>query len=353
MDLVTLTDPNQGLNLTPVRITSITENDQAELEIEAEEFPWGTATSTLHPKQVTSSYTPGYFADPGPVSTPMFFEPSGKATQDSRFHLLIALCGGAEWGGCNVYAGVDGTNYDLIGTQKGPSTTGQLTANLASHASPDTVNTLSVSLLASFGRLASYSSTQANQGVYLLQVDDELIAYETATLTGAYTYNITNLRRGVFGTPIQAHTSGARISFIDTQLFDWLFDQADIGHVRHFKFASFNRFGQQLQSLADCSDYTYTPEGFSGATTVTNVDIQLEPVSQAVLAIATTVDVNVYLPEEDLAVGDEITVLADSGNTHSVIVHVKSGTGDDIDNNGVSVTSVALLPSEEIVVVGV
>src|SRR5262249_6402088 len=48
-DLVTITDPNLGLSKHPVRITSIKENDAGELDFEAEEFPWGTATPTAYP----------------------------------------------------------------------------------------------------------------------------------------------------------------------------------------------------------------------------------------------------------------------------------------------------------------
>lgn len=342
MDLVTLTDPNQGLNLTPVRIVSIDEDDKGNLEVEAEAFPWGTATATLHSKPTGSSYTPGYYAEPGSVNAPMFFEPVPKLVQDNRYHMYAALSGGPEWGGCNVYISADGTNYDLLGTQKGPATVGVLTAGLAVGAKHDTVHTLSVNLLNSFGSLSSYTSTQASQGMYLLQVGSELIGFETATLTGAFTYDITGLYRGMLGTQIAAHSTSDKITFVDTKLFDWIFDAADIGNVRHFKFQSFNRFGQRPELLSDVTDYTYTPLGRSGVKLITNADTKLDSFSQTVRVIATSADVNIYLPEEDISAGDDITVIADESNTFLVKVWpltiALGGDADDtIDGAGTSV----------------
>jgi hypothetical protein len=55
MDLVTLTDPPLGLDKTPVRITTIEEQDDATLKFTAEEFPFGVASATAYPSQKTTA----------------------------------------------------------------------------------------------------------------------------------------------------------------------------------------------------------------------------------------------------------------------------------------------------------
>ena len=68
------------------------------------------------------------------------------------------------------------------------------------------------------------SGTQADADnlVTLCYVDGELISYRTATLTAAYQYDLTYLRRGVYGTAINAHSAGsnfARFGPSDPSLF--------------------------------------------------------------------------------------------------------------------------------------
>jgi hypothetical protein len=55
MDLVTLTIPELGYNKKPVRITAMREDDSGKLEVDCEDFPWGTAAPTLYPHQAGSA----------------------------------------------------------------------------------------------------------------------------------------------------------------------------------------------------------------------------------------------------------------------------------------------------------
>src|SRR5260370_34678863 len=89
---------------------------------------------------------------------------------------------------------------------------GVLTAPLPNHADPDTADTLSVDLTESHGQLLSGTPADADAFVTLCYCDGELVAYQTATLTAAYRYNLTYLRRGVYGTPIGAHSAGAEFA---------------------------------------------------------------------------------------------------------------------------------------------
>ena len=116
-------------------------------------------------------------------------------------------------------------------------------------------------------------------------IDDntELLAYQTATLTAAHKYNLTYLRRGVYGTPIGAHSSGANFARFgpnDPSLFKYAYPQSFIGQTIHLKLPGFNIFGQGLQSLAGLTADTYTLTG-AGAVAPVNVPFQYLGIPQA------------------------------------------------------------------------
>ncbi len=65
--VLTLTEPNIGLNRVRVRVTKVSEDEKGQLSFEAEEFP-GTAATYIAPiaaAAVVTATTPDQFADPG------------------------------------------------------------------------------------------------------------------------------------------------------------------------------------------------------------------------------------------------------------------------------------------------
>jgi hypothetical protein len=158
-----------------------------------------------------------------------------------------------------------------------PSRQGVLTASLAAPpgANPDTTNTLSVSLIESGGQLANATNADAQNGVTLCLVDNELLAYATATLTGTNAYNLTYLYRGLYGTAATAHSNGAPFARLDSAVFQYNLPPAFIGVPLFMKFQSFNIFGRSVEDLSECTVYTYTPTGKGQA---------IGPVTQALLA---------------------------------------------------------------------
>ena len=64
MDLVTLTIPELGYNKKPVRITAMREDDSGKLEVDCEDFPWGTAAPTLYPHQPGTGFITQANSDP-------------------------------------------------------------------------------------------------------------------------------------------------------------------------------------------------------------------------------------------------------------------------------------------------
>jgi hypothetical protein len=266
MDLVTITDTLLGLNGAAVRITEIQEDDRGLLEITAEEFPQGVATATKYPTQSSSSAIINRNASPGPVNTPLIFEP--PAALVSAPQIWVAASGGSSgavntnWGGCNVWVSLDGSSYTQIGTIVGASPQGSLTAGLNAYSgtNPDTTDVLSVNLAESAGTLQSATLSEAELGNTLCIVDNELLSFETATLTSGNAYNLTSLFRGLYGTTAAAHLNGAPFCRLDNYVTFALPSQY-VGQTIYVKLQSFNIFGGGLQDLSSCTAYTFTPTG--------------------------------------------------------------------------------------------
>jgi hypothetical protein len=266
MDLVTITVPELGYNKKPVRITAIRESDTGELEIDAEDFPWGTATPTLYPQQPPSGSPPQANADPGSVNAPIIFEANDRLSLTGNYEIWLGVCGsGAQWGGCSVWVSPDNSNYVQVGKIYGPARMGALSATLASASDPDTTDTLAVDLTESSGILNGGSAADCDNFRTLCLVDNELISFQAATLTSAYHYNLaTRLRRGVFGSPIAAHSAGAPFLRLDDAVFVWEADPTLVGTTIYFKFTSINKFGLMEQSLANATAYSFAFNGTFG-----------------------------------------------------------------------------------------
>ncbi len=253
MDIVRLTRLEQGLNQTPVRITEIAESADLKLTLTCEEFPWGTAQPTLYPKQPVGGFAPGYFDTPGSCNPPFFYEAQKQLSKDSGYVLLIALSGGTSWGGATVWVSRDGgVNYVQAGQVHQAGAT-------AAHVHQSGANTLSINLTECRGIIpTTWSQTDVDNFLSLVVVDDELIAYRNAALASSNWYDLTYLRRGVFGTPITPHLSGARFATLFSGLpFSFPFEKTDIGTTLWFKFTSYNLYGQNEQSNSDATVVAY------------------------------------------------------------------------------------------------
>ncbi|MEO6964998.1 MAG: phage tail protein [Acidobacteriaceae bacterium] len=274
MDLVTLTDVVTGLAKEPVRITKIEEDGNRVYSVTAEEFPWGTATATLYPKQPASIPPPlPSMADPGDTIATEVFEPPASVAvtvANSPYQIWMALTGGANWGGCVIMLSLDGDAYNQIGNQTGTSRGGKLTADLPQGSDPDLINTLSVETT---GQLFNVSKQQADGFATLSKVGDEYLSYMNAQLTGSDSqtndYNLTYLRRGVASTANIGHTVGQDFVRIDTQIFQYSYNPSLTGKTIYFKFLSVNLLGQMQQTLDQVSAYAYTVGGDNNSQNMT------------------------------------------------------------------------------------
>jgi hypothetical protein len=229
--------------------------------------PIGVGTAILHNKQATAGAPLNPFVDPGSTNAPIVFEPPAALT-GGAVEVWIIASGGVDWGGCQVWVSTDGSAYGLAGTIYRGARQGVLTASLPAAGDPDTADTLAVDLTQSQGQLLSGTQADADALVTLCFCGaGELLSYETATLASAYKYNLTYLRRGAYGTAINAHAIGAQFARFgpsDPSLFRYAYPASFIGQTVYIKLPGFNIFGQTLQDLAAVSAYSYTLLGTGG-----------------------------------------------------------------------------------------
>lgn len=258
MDYVTLTTTVDGMKLDRqlVLIEEISENEDGELEITATAVPGQTASAALYASHSSAGNQPNVDVAPGSVSTPqLFIPPSGLLGLDGEAWLAAASTS-PTWGGCQVWISADGTSYEMVGTINAPAQYGTLSAALANHVDPDNTNTLSVDLTASHGALSSATAAEMNAGATLALIDNELVAYQNATLTSAYHYDLAPLRRGLYGSTPAAHALGARFVRLDDAIFRFKYKSLNAGNTIYVKLPSFNTYGRALEDISTVTVYT-------------------------------------------------------------------------------------------------
>lgn len=262
-DIVEITDVNLGLTNFPIRLTQVEEDSDGLLHITAEQMPAGGGQAITYNAQANSaSPGPDTFAAPGNVNPPAIFEP-GTAYTNGQAEIWIGLSGGANWGGALVFASSDNVNYANVGEVTSKSAQGVTTTSLPTNVDPDVTHTLGIDLTESLTQLSTGTThADADNFITACLIDTEVVAYGTIALTGTYAYNLTYLRRGVYGTTIASHTSGGQITRIDPGAVCVLtLPQQWIGQTLYFKFCSYNIFGKETQDISLVSAYTYVPQG--------------------------------------------------------------------------------------------
>lgn len=261
MDIVSINDANLGLVAQWVRITEISENSDNTLTITAEEYLNGTGAAPVYARQANSGHVEDYHAAPGNVNTPIIFEaPMQLTTQNFEIWMAISGVDQVNWGGCDVYMSFDNSTYQNVGRITGNSRMGVVTGWNAG------TGTVSVDFSQSSGTLVSVGTTIAsNHGSIMCAeatggANIEFFSYATATLTSAFNYNLTGLYEDLYGSPLTRPTSG-RICRLDGQIFKMLYSKERIGLTVYFKFASFNRWGDNTQDLSVVTAYAHLIQG--------------------------------------------------------------------------------------------
>lgn len=259
MDIVTLTDPALGMYRHPVRLTRVVESSDLTIQCTAEDFPEGAGRAALIPRQENSGYNKDANVAPGNSATPVVFEP--PVALAGQPEVWIATAGGDKWGGANIWISLDNVTYRNIGRTPGRARMGVTTSSLPLVADPDSTSTLGVNLSISGSTLASATAAERDAFATLSWVGGELIAYQTATLTGANAYNLTSLRRGAYGSPVASHAAAVPFVRLDDALFRYAYDPDQLGKTLYIKLQSYNIFGGGVQALEDITPTTYTIAG--------------------------------------------------------------------------------------------
>jgi hypothetical protein len=93
-------------------------------------------------------------------------------------------------------------------------------------------------------------------GSTLCLIGTEIVGYQTATLTSANHYGLTNLRRGLYGTTIASHASGQTFARLDEALFKYDYGSLALGTTIYVKLPSFNIFGRAIEDISTVTAYT-------------------------------------------------------------------------------------------------
>lgn len=263
MDLVSITDIGMGIINKLVRLIEVDDDENDNLTMVAEDMLVGSASAPAYNFQAAQGTNANWNVAPPSVATPLIFTiPPLLVDAVGGYQLGICVDQGAagSWSGCDVYMSLDNASYIYAGTIAGGARYGTLTASLASHADPDTTNTLAIALTNAAtttkqiltGSAADYQNLRT-----LIYVDGEIMAYQTATLTSAGNYNLTSLRRGQYGSTPALHASSSAFARFDAAVFRVPFDPGMIGQTMYFKFCSFNVYQRATQSLAAATAYSH------------------------------------------------------------------------------------------------
>ncbi|MCG8283195.1 phage tail protein [Acinetobacter seifertii] len=252
MDIVTITDEALGLNHFPVRITRIEEDEFGELTITAEELAVGSRSAIEYDSQASNGYQGGN-EEPGNVNAPSIFEPPLDLT-DGKNQIWIAVSGDFNWGGCNVWASLDNTTYEMIGTVYGSARYGQLVTAIDADDTALQVELNTVSQIFS----GTLEDAQADQT--LCKVGDEYFNYQVATLNGSGLYTLSEVLRGRFYDS-QNHKAGEPFVRLDKAIFKYPYNEGLVEKQFFLKFTSFNGLERKEQTLDEVTAYSYTLSG--------------------------------------------------------------------------------------------
>ncbi|PZQ84804.1 MAG: hypothetical protein DI542_16970 [Acinetobacter johnsonii] len=252
MDIVTITDESLGLNQFPVRITRVEEDEEGVLSITAEELAVGSRSAVEYDLQSSNGYQGGN-EEPGNVNAPAIFEPPLELT-DGKNQIWVAASGGINWGGCNVWASLDNTTYEMIGTIYGSARYGTLVSAI------DADDTSMQVQLNTSSQIFGGTLEDAEVDATLCRVGDEYINYIDATLDGSGRYTLSSMLRGRFD-DASSHNAGESFVRIDRAIFEYDFNPNMIDKQIYLKFTSFNGLEQKEETLDEVTAYSYTING--------------------------------------------------------------------------------------------
>lgn len=272
MDYVACSDSKVGLVQKLMRISKVEDDADNYFTITAMEVTGTTRNAPVYNWTANAGYAANFDAAPGSVSPPAIFQmpalPASLNEGPDGIILGIAVCGptsAAFWGGCEVYCSIDGgTTYEWVGTVRttGPARYGVTTGAITAVPDPDTTTTLPVALVNTTLQLSTavtHAEADSNQTLILVGSGAlaEVMSYGAGSLISAGNYNLSYLRRNLYGSSNSAHASGVQFVRLDGSIFQLPIDPGAAGQTLFFKFTSFNVVGRAVEALAGVTAYSY------------------------------------------------------------------------------------------------
>lgn len=272
MDVVEVTDAVTGMVQQAIRVTETQDSEEDEFTITGFEISGVSRSTPQYNWSASQGYAANYNSPPGSVASPVIFQmPAIPASLGEGVTIGIAAGGpssSTNWGGCLVQLSIDGgATYALVGYIGGDQAAryGTLTANLGAVADPDTTSTLGVLLTNTNQQLSTavtHADADANQTLIWVQGNTagsaEVMSYGAASLVSAGQYNLSYLRRNLYGSQNEASSTGKTWVRLDGSIFQISLDPGMAGETVHFKFQSFNIYGHALEDISDVPAYAYT-----------------------------------------------------------------------------------------------
>ncbi len=176
------------------------------------------------------------------------------AETDDTYGYYVAAGRGAPddaWSGAIVHGSADGARYGVVATVSAPAAMGVTTTALPDVARPqlwDETSTVRVTLTS--GALAGADEAAVQAGANWALIGGELVAFRTATLVAANTYDLGLFLRGRQGTEwaTGTHAEGERFVLLarDGSVRSVTMPSGDVGATRSFKAL---RPGQALEDV--------------------------------------------------------------------------------------------------------
>ncbi len=151
---------------------------------------------------------------------------------------------GINWKGSNLYRSQDGgvnggNNFNFIGSTLIPAITGIVLNNVGNWTAGnifDTTNTIDVALIGD-ATISSTNELALLNGSNAAVIGNEVIQFQTATLTSPGRYTLSRLLRGRLGTEheIASHTAGENFVLLDSSLVVVSMPANTFGLLRHYK----------------------------------------------------------------------------------------------------------------------
>ncbi|RLB66460.1 MAG: hypothetical protein DRH08_06140 [Deltaproteobacteria bacterium] len=180
---------------------------------------------------------------------------------DYRLYAAVHGYGQPDWAGASIYKSINnGSSYTLLAATEAESTWGKVvipTPTIAPWQTFDDVNVITVELKT--GTLASVADIDLFNDVNRCMIGSEIIAFGTATLIAANTYELSHLLRGRQGTDfaIGGHVADEPFILINDALLRIPYEAGDRGKPALYKVVSAG------SSLDVTTSATITPYGIN------------------------------------------------------------------------------------------